>query len=381
MRRTAMLVVLVATVTGCEHATEPRLEPQLDVSPASTPVVCPGNMAVVDGALAGSSFQVVLGRYNVQEEWRFHGSPLNCSTNLQSSIRGVDGKSVSAYHAFPFASLQVYHWSEGSPISTSNDSYISVWCDGCFEEVVLFTSPAPDTGFIDVHYTARAYSFEGVAMPASMWTVTPAVCTLDSRTSPASVTFHSAGECTIWAHYGNYNGDHYAQQTFQVMKPLAAKLDEGTKVVITPSNPDDPDELGAVTLVFDTVTTEGTVTVTSTMEWPEDQADPPGNFSLGQPPTYYDITTAGVVFNGLVQVCLTYDPLHFFGGSPFVLLHYDPSLGVWEPLQDQTQPSSNTVCGWTSSFSYFAVVQQLAGTSDEGDGKAKGKAKGKGKGG
>jgi hypothetical protein len=378
MRRTAMLVVFVAAVTGCEHATEPRFEAQMDMSPASTPLACSG-IAVVDGALAGSTFQAVLGKYNILEEWRFHDAPLNCSTNLRSSIRDVDGTIVSAYHAFPFASMQVYHWSEGSPMSNSNDSYIGVWCDGCFEDGVLFTSPAPDPGYLGVHYTARAYSFDGVAMPASVWTETPAVCTLSSGTSPAKVTFHSAGECTIWAHYGSYAGDYYAQQTFPVMKPLAADLQEGTEVVVTPSNPEDPDELGAVTLVFDQVTTEGTVTVTSTMEWPEDQSDPPGNFLVGHPPTYYDISMDGVVFNGLVQVCLTYDPLDFLDGSPFVLLHYDASLNIWEPLQDQTQPGSNTVCGWTSSFSYFAIAQ-LASMGDEGDGKGKAKAKGKGKG-
>jgi hypothetical protein len=380
MRRTVWLVLLMAAVTACEHGTEPKFQVQMDGSPAYASPACLPTVAAFDGNLGGTTFQVVRQSYNIPEEG-FIGSPLNCFTNLRSVVRGVgDTVTVTAYHTYPFASTEVYHW-------TDSGGYVSFGCDGCFEEGVRFTSWAPDPGFIGGHYTARAYGFSestgGVS--ATLQPLTPDVCMLSSLTSPATVTFLSAGECTLQAShsadpYGGEGPTYSAQQVFRVIAPLTADLEDGTGVVVTPSNPDDPDEPAPVTLVFDEVTTAGTVTVTSTTEWPESQSDPPGNFLLGNPPRYYDIHTDGVVFEGLVQVCLTYDPLEFQDTSPPVLLHYDEVLDVWEPLQDQTQPDSTTVCGWTSSFSYFAVAQPASVSVDDEMDKGKAKAKGKGKG-
>lgn len=80
---------------------------------------------------------------------------------------------------------------------------------------------------------------------------------------------------------------------------------------------------------------------------------PPSNFLLGNPPTYFDIsTTAGVAGN--IQVCLIYPPGSIYPrGTLPSLYHFEG--GQWVDITTSRDLASHTVCGFTSSLSPFAV--------------------------
>jgi hypothetical protein len=118
------------------------------------------------------------------------------------------------------------------------------------------------------------------------------------------------------------------------------------------------------------------VTVTTETVSADSDVDPPANFSLGDPPKYYNITLSEELeFDGMVRVCITYADGDFGGTTP-VLLHWNGT--EWEELPGQDHdPATNTVCAYTDSFSPFALAVEITMEDENGKGKAKAKAKGR----
>lgn len=117
---------------------------------------------------------------------------------------------------------------------------------------------------------------------------------------------------------------------------------------------------GETTLVFDEVTSEGVTNVV-----PQGTVPPslPSEYdfkvSEGATATYYDISTTAT-FSGSVRVCFQYDEALYDDEGAIVIMHYDEASETWNELTSQTIDSStNTVCGFTSSFSPFVIAERV----------------------
>jgi hypothetical protein len=371
--RAQVLVPLTAVclvLSACSDRSVPTSvsDADLSLSNSTSESPCPLAMAFVSGDLKGSTFTVDPLDYN-QPDLRWHDSPYSCETVFRSTLVSSSGPDRVAYHVYPFSSLQVYTRSGGSET-------IQFDCDGCFDMAVYFNSRAPDPGYVGGGYVVRArfgYNDEH-GVDAGLQADTPHVCTLDGGMSPATAAFHATGTCTIRAE-GGWDSPP-TLQSFQVVLPFVADAEVGVDVVVIATNPDDPEEPAPATLTFDEVTSSGTVTVTTEIVSDDSDVDPPANFSLGDPPTYYNITLSeDLVFDGMVRVCITYAEGEFGGTTP-LLLHWNGS--EWDELPGQEHdPTTRTVCAYTDSFSPFAVAAEITIVDEKGDGKAKAKAKGR----
>jgi hypothetical protein len=160
--------------------------------------------------------------------------------------------------------------------------------------------------------------------------------------------------CTLYAYQG-YDLDSGSITLVDEAVPYQpAPTPVGTDVFVYP--PDATTGSNPVTLAFDSVGTAGATSLTTSATGPV----VPSGFSLGDPPTYYDIsTTAG--FSGGVTVCISYSGFAFPAGqspSSLRMLHYDN--GTWVDITDGVNTEDETVCGRTTSFSPFVIGAQSA---------------------
>ena len=80
------------------------------------------------------------------------------------------------------------------------------------------------------------------------------------------------------------------------------------------------------------------------------------DFKLGEPPTYYEITTTAS-FSGSVTVCIDYSGTSYGNESELELLHQE--VGDWVPITDPGFPDTQKkiICGTTTSLSPFLVAE------------------------
>ena len=110
-----------------------------------------------------------------------------------------------------------------------------------------------------------------------------------------------------------------------------------------------------VTVLFDNVTTEGITTLSTSSSGPA----PPIGFQLGDPPTYFDLTTTAQ-FVGPVTVCIDYSFMGFTNESLLTLEHFEDTDGdgIADNWVDQTvsrDADNNIICATVGTFSIFAV--------------------------
>jgi hypothetical protein len=115
----------------------------------------------------------------------------------------------------------------------------------------------------------------------------------------------------------------------------------GSNVVVTPDS--------STTVTFAYVASPGNTTLTSSSEGPT----PPAGFSLGDPPSYYDINTTATYSQG-VTVCLNYDPTQFSDPSLARLLHFENN--AWIDVTTSNDTTSHIICGQASSLSPFLIA-------------------------
>lgn len=108
-----------------------------------------------------------------------------------------------------------------------------------------------------------------------------------------------------------------------------------------------------VTLQFGQVTTSGQTTVSSGSTT---SSPLPPDVDAGTSPTYYNIETSAT-FTGTVKLCLKYDPAKYTDLSQLKLYHGNKD-GTWSDITTSVDTETHTVCGETSSFSPFVVVQK-----------------------
>lgn len=111
--------------------------------------------------------------------------------------------------------------------------------------------------------------------------------------------------------------------------------------------------LGAtlVDLIFPSVTGVGQTTVASSTTGPVNDS----SFVLASNPYVYYHIDSTATFGGLVEVCITYNPLTLTGGIPW--LYHQKQVGPnsysWQNIT--TSRVSGKVCGLTNSFSPFTL--------------------------
>ena len=129
------------------------------------------------------------------------------------------------------------------------------------------------------------------------------------------------------------------------LKSVASIL-AGSNVVVTPSAP--------VNLKFTTVTTPGTLQVTSTPGPGVNVVIANGTDYSTVPDTSYEITsTAGT--GGMITVCITYNPVTTPVAENLLRLLHNNGI-VWEDITTSVDTVNDKVCGQTSSLSPFVIA-------------------------
>ncbi|TLY45511.1 MAG: hypothetical protein E6K59_03995, partial [Nitrospirae bacterium] len=112
-------------------------------------------------------------------------------------------------------------------------------------------------------------------------------------------------------------------------------------------------ELGQVTVTFDNVASAGDTTLATSTAGPS----PPAGFKLGNPPTYYELTTTASS-SGSVTVCIDYNTITFNKVASLKLFHFeDPN---WVDATVSLDTATHTICGSVTSFSPFAIFEPAA---------------------
>jgi len=124
-----------------------------------------------------------------------------------------------------------------------------------------------------------------------------------------------------------------------------------TSVTVTPI--DTASSTSPVQVTFPSGVTQGgqtTLSITSTAPSPP----APTGFQLGNPPTYYNLSTTAV-FAGNATVCINYGGVSFINQPAIRLYHY--VNGSWVDITTSVDTTNHIVCGSTSSFSPFALFE------------------------
>jgi hypothetical protein len=110
---------------------------------------------------------------------------------------------------------------------------------------------------------------------------------------------------------------------------------------------------GGITITFDDVTIGGETTMTAS----ESGSAPPTGFTLGAPPTYYDISTSAT-FTGAIELCINYSGSTYGNENSLKLFHYES--GAWLDVTTSLDTVSNVICGQVTSLSPFVIVEPCA---------------------
>jgi CSLREA domain-containing protein len=117
----------------------------------------------------------------------------------------------------------------------------------------------------------------------------------------------------------------------------------------TPAGTNVTVSLPPATLTFASVSGAGETQLTTGAAGPP----PPLGFRVGQPPTYFDLTTTAV-FSGPIQVCFDYGSLSFGQPSQLRLFHFDSG---WVDVTSSLDTTAKSICGVTTSLSPFAIFE------------------------
>ena len=135
--------------------------------------------------------------------------------------------------------------------------------------------------------------------------------------------------------------------------PPPGETPVGTDVPVQPVDPTTGTSPAVMT--FSNVVTPGETSLESSTSGPP----PPSGFQLGDPPTYYDISTTAV-FSGPVEVCIDYSGVIVPDENNLKLLHFEG--GSWVDVTTSLDTVGDIICGNVTSFSFFAVFVQSDAT-------------------
>jgi hypothetical protein len=111
------------------------------------------------------------------------------------------------------------------------------------------------------------------------------------------------------------------------------------------------------TMTFANVTSPGETTVTTSSTGP----NLPSGFSLGSPPTHYEISTTAT-FTPPITICIEYDSSQYSDPDSLHLLHYESD--AWVDVTTSNDTINYVICGQTISLSPFVVAELDTGPVD-----------------
>jgi len=114
-------------------------------------------------------------------------------------------------------------------------------------------------------------------------------------------------------------------------------------------------EPGGLTMTFENVTVAGNTSVEISSTGPT----LPSGFMLGNPPTYYDITTTSV-FSGSISLCFNYTGLTFEGDESNLKLYHFVN-GDWADETLSIDIVNNIICASVTSLSPFVILAPAPG--------------------
>jgi hypothetical protein len=130
----------------------------------------------------------------------------------------------------------------------------------------------------------------------------------------------------------------------------AASTPTGTNVTVSPQDA----STGAtpVSLTFGTVVQSGSTTLKTTSSGPA----PPAGFKLGQPPTYYNISTTAL-YSAPITICINYGGISYKNPHNIAIWHYDSTISAWTKLGTSINAATTTACAATPSLSPFVLFE------------------------
>jgi streptogramin lyase len=155
-----------------------------------------------------------------------------------------------------------------------------------------------------------------------------------------SHTYMAIGDYTVNLTVSDNSGGS-TQSSVQI---TVVNTSSGNNVSVSPGSD--------TSIEFANVSTPGNTLVSSSSGGPT----PPTGFSLGDTPTYYEISTTAT-YDGPITVCIAYDPTQYSNPDDLHLLHYGGS--IWEDVTVSTDTINHIICGQVTSLSPFLVAQRL----------------------
>jgi len=172
--------------------------------------------------------------------------------------------------------------------------------------------------------------------------------TLTATPDPGSTFIGWGGDCsgtdpcTVTMDAG-----HTVTATFDVNTPSGGP--EGG-IIVRPVDP--VTSTTPVEITFDSVTTAGSTYLNIS----QNGEPPPIGFKLGEPPTYYNITTTAV-YSGSIQICINYSGVSFGDESNIRLFHLEG--GVWVDRTVSIDTTNKIICANVTSLSPFAIFERV----------------------
>ncbi len=120
----------------------------------------------------------------------------------------------------------------------------------------------------------------------------------------------------------------------------------GTNVLVAPTT---PGGTSPMRITFSQVTSPGLTTLTVASTSPTGLT----GFQLGDPPTYYNLTSTAT-WIGTAVVCINYTGVSFSGATTLRVMHFESGAWVDDTVSHDT--ATQTICARVTSFSPFTVA-------------------------
>ncbi|HEV2349102.1 MAG TPA: SBBP repeat-containing protein [Terriglobia bacterium] len=146
------------------------------------------------------------------------------------------------------------------------------------------------------------------------------------------------------------NAGGYDAFVAKISNPPPGNTPTGTNVSVALGGGDTV--TGGVSLTFSSVTTAGNTTLTTSGTG----APPPAGFQLGNPPTYFQLSTTAV-YSGPITICINYSGISFHNPANLKLFQIESGIPVNVTTSNNT--ATMIICGSVSTLSPFAIFEAV----------------------